>query len=127
VQLKPAHPYPLTVVTFQWILVGIFEETITRGLVQSYLVEKLKGTVTLFKWNLHTGSIITAMIFGLGHLGPHLFFGRSWQTLVPHLLFALLYGLFSSYIYQETKSLAGPILMHNVVEGLLYSVDYFFY
>lgn len=132
VQFETAHPYPLTAVnilgmmTFQWIFVGIFEETITRGLVQTDLMEKLNGIVTLYKWDFHIGSIITAIIFGLGHSGPHMFFGSSWLTLVPHLLLALLYGLCSSYIYQETKSLVGPILMHNVVDGLLYSVDFLF-
>jgi membrane protease YdiL (CAAX protease family) len=133
VQFKPSHPYPLTAVnilgmmTFQWIFVGIFEETITRGLMQTYLMEKLNGVVTLYKWDFHIGSIITAVLFGVGHFGPHLFFGGSWLTLIPHLLFATAFGLCSSYIYQETKSLVGPILMHNIIDGLLYSVDYLFY
>jgi len=131
--IEPAHPYPLTVInilgmmTFQWIFVGIFEETITRGLVQTYLMDKLKGSIKIFKWDFHIGSVITAIIFGLGHFGPHIFFGGSWLSLAPHLIFATLYGLCSSYIYQETKSLVGPILMHNVTDGLLYSIDYFFY
>jgi membrane protease YdiL (CAAX protease family) len=132
-KIEPAHLYPLSVAnvlgmtTFQWIFAGIFEETITRGLVQTYLMDKLKGSVTIVKWNFHIGSVITAILFGVGHFGPHIFFGGSWFTLVPHLIFATVYGLCSSYIYQETKSLAGPILMHNVVDGLLYSVDYLFY
>lgn len=68
--------------------------------------------------------MITALIFGLGHLGPHMFFGGSWLSLAPHLAFATVYGLCSSYIYQETRSLAGPVLMHNAVDGLLTSIDY---
>lgn len=131
--IAPTHPYPLTVVnmlgtmSFMWIFVGIFEETITRGLVQTHLMNKLKGTVTIFKWDFHIGSVITGIIFGLGHFTPHIFFGRSWLSLAPHLIFGTIYGLCSSYIYQETKSLAGPISMHNIVDGLLYSVDYLFY
>ncbi len=126
--IQPAYPLTLAnvlgMVSFQWIFVGIFEETITRGLVQTHLMNKLKGTITLFRWDFHIGSVITALIFGLGHFGPHVFFGGSWLSLVPHLAFATAYGLCSSYIYQETRSLAGPILMHNVVDGLLTSVDY---
>lgn len=131
--IQPAHPYPLTsinvlgMMSFQWLFVGIFEETITRGLVQTHLMNELRGTVNILKWNLHIGTVITAVIFGVGHFGPHIFFGGSWLSLAPHLIFATLYGLCSSYIYQETKSLAGPILMHNVVDGLLYSIDYLFY
>ncbi len=133
VKIEPAHPYPLTginvlgMMAFQWIFVGLFEEPITRGLVQTPLMNKLKGSVKIFKWDFHIGSVITAIIFGVGHFGPHMFFGGSWLTLAPHLLFATAYGLCSSYIYQETRSLVGPILMHNVVDGLLYSVDFLFY
>jgi membrane protease YdiL (CAAX protease family) len=131
--IEPAHPYPLTVVnilgmmSFQWIFVGIFEEPLARGLVQTYLMNKMKGTISIFKWDFHIGTVITAILFGVGHFGPHIFFGGSWLSLIPHLIFATLFGLAAGYIYQETKSLAGPILMHNIVDGLLYSFDYLFY
>jgi membrane protease YdiL (CAAX protease family) len=131
--LEPAHPYPLSpanilgMLSFQWVFVGIFEETITRGLVQTPLMKELKGTVRIFRWDFHIGSVITAVIFGVGHFGPHIFFGGSWISLPSHLAFAVLYGFGSSYVYQETKSLAGPILMHNIVDGLLYTADLLFY
>jgi membrane protease YdiL (CAAX protease family) len=130
---EPAHPYSLALLnivgmlSFQWIFVGIFEEPITRGLVQTYLLERLKGSVRIFRWNFHIGSVFTALIFGLGHMGPHLFFGRSWMSLVPHLFFATAYGLSSSYIYQQTRSLVGPIIMHNLTDGLIHSLDLLFY
>ena len=132
-KIEPAHLYALTVVnvlgmmSFQWIFVGIFEETITRGLVQAPLLKRLKGIVKIFKWDFHIGTLITAIIFGVGHLGPHMFFSGSLLGIAPHILFATLYGLCSGYIYQETKSLAGPILIHNIVDGLIFSIDYFFY
>ena len=131
--LEPAHPYSLSLfnilgmLSFQWIFVGIFEEIIIRGLVQTPLMNELKGTVRIFRWDFHIGSVITAIIFGVGHFGPHIFFGGSWISLPLHLAFAALYGFGSSYVYQETKSLAGPILMHNMVDGLLYTVDFLFY
>ncbi len=124
--------YSLTVVnvlgmmSFQWVFVGIFEETITRGLVQTHLMNALKGTVSIFKWDFHIGTVITAIIFGVGHFGPHMFFGGSWLSLVPHLIIATAYGLCSSYIYQETRSLAGPILMHNVYDGLVTTIGLFY-
>jgi membrane protease YdiL (CAAX protease family) len=125
--IEPAYPLTLAnvlgMLSFQWVFVGIFEETITRGLVQTPLMNELKGTITLFRWDFHVGSVITAVMFGVGHFGPHVFFGDSWLSLVPHLALATAYGLCSSYIYQETRSLAGPILMHNVVDGLLTSID----
>lgn len=131
--IQPAHPYPLTLInvlgmmSFQWVFVGIFEETITRGLVQTHLMNELRGSVSILKWDFHISTVITAVIFGVGHFGPHMFFGGSWLSLAPHIIFATLYALCSSYIYQETKSVAGPILMHNLVDGLLYSIDYLLY
>lgn len=129
-EIGPA--YALTVVnilgmmSFQWIFVGMFEEPITRGLVQTHLMNKLKGTVTVFKWDFHIGTVITAIIFGVGHFGPHMFFGMSLLSLIPHLIIATLYGLCSSYIYQETRSLAGPILMHNLYDGLVTTIGLFY-
>lgn len=124
--------YPLTVanvlgmMSFQWIFVGIFEEPLVRGLVQTHLVSKLKGSVTIFKWDFHIGTVITAILFGVGHFGPHIFFGGSWLSLVPHLVIATLTGLCLGYIYQETGSLAGPVLMHNVYDGLVTTLGWFY-
>ncbi len=124
--------YPLTAVnvlgmlSFQWVFVGTFEEPITRGLVQTHLMNELKGTLSLFKWDFHIGTVITAIIFGVGHFGPHMFFGMSLLSLIPHLIMATLYGLCSSYIYQETRSLAGPIFMHNLYDGLVTTIGLFY-
>jgi membrane protease YdiL (CAAX protease family) len=124
--------YPLTVVnvlgmmSFQWVFVGIFEEPLIRGLVQTHLMNKLKGAVTIFKWDFHSGTVITAIVFGVGHFGPHIFFGSSWLSLIPHLVIATLIGLCLGYIYQETGSLVGPILMHNVYDGLVTTIGLFY-
>jgi membrane protease YdiL (CAAX protease family) len=124
--------YPLTVanvlgmMSFQWVFVGIFEEPLNRGLVQTHLMSKLKGSITIFKWDFHIGTVITAILFGVGHFGPHIFFGSSWVSLVPHLVMATLIGLCLGYIYQETGSLVGPVLMHNVYDGLVATVGLFY-
>lgn len=114
----------LGMMSFQWIFVGIFEETITRGLVQAPLMEGLNGSLKLIRWELHIGSVVTALIFGAGHFFPHVLLGGSLITLPSHLFFTILYGLCSSYIFQETRSLVGPILMHNLVDGLIHTYDY---
>jgi membrane protease YdiL (CAAX protease family) len=123
--------YPLTIanllgmMSFQWIFVGIFEEPLNRGLVQTYLMDNLRGNMTIFKWKFHIGTVISAIIFGLGHFGPHIFFGGSYITLVPHLILAALCGLFIGYIYQETRSLLGPILIHNIYDGFVTTIGMF--
>lgn len=129
-EIRPA--YPLTVanvmgmMSFQWIFAGIFEEPLARGLVQTHLMNKLKGSVSILKWDLHIGTVITAILFGVGHFVPHIFFGSSLLSLAPHLIIATLCGLSLGYIYQETRSLAGPILMHNVYNGLITTIGLFY-
>jgi membrane protease YdiL (CAAX protease family) len=108
--------------SFQWILVGMFEEPLARALVQTYLMNRLRGTVKVLRWDFHIGTIIAGILFGIGHVVPHFFFGGPWISVGPHLVFAALFGLLAGYIYQETRSLAGPIVMHNVVDGLLHTV-----
>jgi membrane protease YdiL (CAAX protease family) len=111
--------------SFQWVFVGIFEEPLARGLVQTHLMNHLKGTVGVSTWNLHTGTIIAGVLFGVGHIVPHIFFGRPWLSLGSELALATLFGLLAGYVYQETRSLAGPVLMHNIVDGLLHTVALF--
>lgn len=120
--------YPITLanvlgmMSFQWVFVGILEEPVVRGLVQAPLINGLEGSVRILKWSFHIGTVVAALIFGLGHSVPPLFFGASLISSGLNTVFATLYGLWSGYIYEQTRSLAGPILMHNVVDGLLNTV-----
>jgi membrane protease YdiL (CAAX protease family) len=122
---EPQAAYPRTVanlvgmMSFQWVFVGVFEEPLARGLVQTHLMERLSGVVHVLRWDLHVGTVLAGVIFGIGHAVPHLFFGGSWTSMGSHLAFATLFGLLAGYVYQETRSLAGPVLMHNIVDGLL--------
>jgi membrane protease YdiL (CAAX protease family) len=109
----------LGMLSFQWIFVGILEEPVIRGLVQAPLMKELAGSIRVLKWRLHVGTVVTALIFGLGHSVPPLFFGGSLIASALNALFATLYGLCSGYSYERTRSLAPPVVMHNVVDGLL--------
>ncbi|VUT24038.1 MAG: CAAX amino terminal protease self- immunity [Candidatus Methanolliviera sp. GoM_oil] len=127
---KPYCPFPLTfgnivcIMLYESIFVGIFEETGFRGLIQTYLMNKLSGSVKLFRWNFHIGCIIAAILFGLVHLGnlitgSLLGFGHEFvPSVLMQVIFGSIFGLIAGYIYQETKSLAGPIVMHNLIDGL---------
>lgn len=60
-------PRPVTLVnivgnmTFQWVIVGLCEETMFRGLIQTYLMNNLKGYVKIFGNALHIGTIFGAI------------------------------------------------------------------
>ena len=108
--------------SFQWIFVGIFEEPLARGLVQTRLMSELRGILKILRWNFHVGTIVAGVLFGVGHIVPFIFFGQPWLFLGIEVIFATLFGLLAGYIYQETRSLAGPIVMHNIVDGLLHTI-----
>ncbi len=108
--------------SFQWVFAGIFEEPVARGLVQTRLMDELRGTVKVFRWRFHVGTIVARVLLGVGRVVPYVCFGQPWLFLGIEVVFATLFGLLAGYIYQETRSLAGPIVMHNIVDGLMQSV-----
>lgn len=123
---SPTPGNVLGMMSFQWIFVGVLEGPLARGLVQTHLMSELKGVVRIFRWGFHVGTVIAAILFGVGHAVPHFFLGRPWHSLGSELAFATLFGLLAGYVYQETRSLVGPILMHNVVDGLLHTAGLLF-
>ena len=42
--------------TFQWIVVGVSEETMFRGLIQTYLMRNLEGSITIVGHEFHVGT-----------------------------------------------------------------------
>lgn len=49
------------------VVVGVCEETMFRGLIQTYLMNNLKGNVKIFGHDLHIGTILGAIIWGGFH------------------------------------------------------------
>ena len=127
----PQIPQPVTFMSvlghmsFQWIVVGLSEETMFRGLIQTYLMERLRGTVRLLGHELHVGTVITALIWGAFHfinilimpIGPVIFY-------VVLTTFA---GLAMGYAYQESRSLLTTIIVHNMIFGVPLAIGYLLY
>ena len=115
----------LGTMSFMWIFVGIAEETLSRGLIQTYLMNRMDGDVKILRWNLHKGMIVAAAIFGLSHFFN--LYRKPLEFVVPQMIYATIFGLVAGYIYQETRSLAGPVIMHNVADGLETTIEYLLY
>jgi len=70
-------PYPVTPLnivgnmTFQWIIVGVSEETMFRGLIQTYLMKKLEGYMKIAGQELHIATVIAAVFWGGFHFYQH--------------------------------------------------------
>jgi membrane protease YdiL (CAAX protease family) len=111
--------------TFQWIVVGVAEETMFRGLIQTYLMDRLNGFFNIVGHRLHIGAILGAILWGLFHfvnilvmpLGP----------VVGTVILTSFAGLLMGYAYQETRSLLTTIIVHNTLFGFPLAVSYVLY
>jgi membrane protease YdiL (CAAX protease family) len=124
-------PQPVTTASFlgnmlfQWVLVGLSEETMFRGLIQTYLMEKLQGNLLILGHQLHVGTFIAAVIWSLFHfinilvmpLGPVVFY----------VVFTFFAGLLMGYAYQESGSLLTTVIVHNTLFGVPLTIGYFLY
>jgi membrane protease YdiL (CAAX protease family) len=121
--LEPVTPLNVTgQMTFQWIVVGLSEETMFRGLIQTYLVKHLKGYVRIVGHDFHVGTVIGACFWGAFH-----FINVLIMPIAPVIFLVLLttaIGLILGYAYQRTGSLLTTIIMHNTVFGVPLTVGY---
>jgi membrane protease YdiL (CAAX protease family) len=115
----------LGTLSFMWIFVGIAEETLSRGLIQTYLMNNMSGDVKIARWNIKRATILGGVIFGLSHFFN--IYRNPLEFVIPQMIYATVFGIIVGYVYQETQSLAGPIVMHNVADGLETTIKYLLY
>jgi membrane protease YdiL (CAAX protease family) len=124
-------PQPVTTahvigtMAFQWIVVGLSEETMFRGLIQTYLMNNLDGSVKILGHDLHIGTVIGAIFWGLFH-----FINILIMPFKPVLFFVILttaIGLLMGYAYQRTGSLLTTIIVHNTIFGVPLTIGYILY
>ena len=115
-----SSPASLTVgwVFFICFLAPVCEEFFFRGFLQTHLMGKVRGGKRLLKLNLSYGLMLTAFIFGAVHLLDIFLLDLSLLDAIISAMFAMLFGLLIGYIYQETRSILTPILMHSCLNGL---------
>jgi len=125
---RPTFDYAITStnmigwLSFEWVFVGISEEIVFRGLIQTYLSRTWRGVVTIGRLSIPTAGIVTTIIFCLAHIGIfHWHFDWSQQVLAFGL------GIYYSTVYYRTKSLLNPILAHNFSDGIIYTSLYLLY
>ncbi len=70
-------------VAVRMLFVGAAEEIIYRGLVLRLLRP----------WGVVGACVLSAVIFGVGHIGNTLFFGQPWPSTVEMMVVATLFGL----------------------------------
>ena len=110
---------------FQWIVVGLSEETMFRGLIQTYLMENLEGSVTIWGHEVHIGTVVAAFFWGGFHIINA--FNMPLSSAVLTVLITTPIGLLLGYAYQRTGSLFTTILVHNTLFGVPLTIGYILY
>jgi uncharacterized protein len=90
--------------TYMTLFVGIGEELLFRGIIQTELQKVFSPKVGLF---------LASALFGVMHL--------TWRS-VPELFFTFLAGLILGYLYNKTGNLTAPIVLHGVNNTVLISI-----
>jgi len=121
-------PQPVTPInifgymTFQWIVVGCSEETMFRGLIQTYLQEKLEGGIKIAGHVFHMGTVIAAIFWGGFHIVNIL--NMPLSAVIFTVVITIPIGLLLGYAYQRTGSLLTTILVHNTLFGVTLTIGY---
>lgn len=124
-------PQPVTIASvvgnmaFQWIVVGLSEETMFRGFIQTYLMNSLEGYVKILGHDLHIGTVIGAIIWGAFHFMNIL--SMPLETVVFFVILTTVMGLPMGYAYQETGSLLTTVIVHNTIFGVPLTMGYILY
>ena len=103
---------------FSVTMPGLSEEILFRALCMGILAKTWRRSVTISGIRLSHPNIIAAIIFALAHVGFTVFPFRVIYFNSMQLVFAVGLGLLYGYVYDKTGSLLGPILLHNISDGV---------
>lgn len=95
---------------FEGVVVGIGEELLFRALIYSILYQGFAKKIHIGKKvSLSYAVILSALIFSIAHIN---LFDFSFD--IFQLFMAFVLGVFYGWLLENTKSIIGPILAHNL-------------
>lgn len=95
---------------FEGVVVGIGEELLFRGLIYSILYQGFAKKINIGKKiKISYAVVLSALIFSIAHIN---LFDFSFD--IFQLIMAFVLGVFYGWLLENTKSLIGPILAHNL-------------
>lgn len=108
---------------FSFVLVGLSEEIVFRGLFQTALARFWRGTARLAGVEVPTAGLWAAAIFTVAHVAFVL--APPWIAHADQrqLLLAFVLGVYYAVAYHRTGSLLAPIVAHNAVDGGIVAVE----
>jgi membrane protease YdiL (CAAX protease family) len=115
----PAFPHPLNArnvvgeLGFKLFLSGTCEEPLFRGFVMTVLYRTMTGVFRVGRIEMPYAGALATVLFMLAHVGYTLApLAITWIS-PTQLVQACALGLFYAYMFHQTRSLLGPVLVHN--------------
>lgn len=99
---------------FETFLSGTCEEPLFRGFAILVLAQSWKGTFKIGKIDFTTAGILSAILFTYAHISFSIFPFKITYLNPMQLFLVFFLGLFCAIVFQKTKSLLIPILLHNL-------------
>ena len=103
---------------FEGLYVGPTEEIPFRGLLQTFLMQRISGRIRFWKYDMHVAGVILALLFALAHLIS--FWTENFWIALGQQIYAFTLGILYAYWREKSGSLLAPIIGHNVSDGMEY-------
>jgi len=105
---------------FEGIYVGPTEEILFRSLLVGYFIAAMPGTIRFGRYEMSWAGVIVAAIFALAHIGT--FITRPSFAAFGQQIYAFALGVLYAYWFEKSKSVAAPIVGHNVSDVTEYAI-----
>lgn len=106
---------------YVWIFVGFVEEILYRGFIQGTLNTMLDSQIYIFSYAV----IFSSIIFVLIHITNVIYGHETWKAFIGMIPTRLIVALILGYSFQVSNSLIFPIVIHNLVDGINFSILYY--
>ncbi|MGI6451768.1 MAG: CPBP family intramembrane glutamic endopeptidase [Desulfitobacteriia bacterium] len=126
----PAYDFPLNqknvlgTLGFQLFLTGTAEEILYRALPVTVLVYVFGKSIRI-KWDITLEVVLASLLFSVAHIKWSLF-PFSVDLILSQLFYAFAMGTVSGIVYQQSRSILYPILMHSISNVLMVGTGYLF-
>lgn len=110
----------ILVIIIYYLLVGIFEDFLIRGVSLNLLLDKLGHS----KKGIYLSLLISSLLFGIVHF-TNLFTGASFQGVLIQVISSTCIGMYFGAIYLRSGNVWTPAILHGVYD-IMVSVPSFF-
>ena len=110
--------FHISAIVLHTLCIGIFEETLTRGLVLKLLLKKMGNS----KKGILVACIVSSAFFGIAHV-TNLLQGDSILQVAGRILSTATLGFYFAALFLRTRTLWVPILVHMLVNLASYIIN----